>query len=789
MKTQLLTLIALMLFGAKATFGQELIVFENTKPEAYLVRHQADGLRQPIANFFLSTLSKGNNKPLAQTEFILVHDEFLRMTKLNASQYQVFATLKNFRITGDTRYRGFDMGQTLLPTHVKYSIERLNSQGQVLESWDFNSVKMSGNTVIIANFKGTDSTQTFPNTSLRVRDKSFVYNKGAKLPFTNLVATIDEYYQAGPELEGLYTELRKIDPMDMDHLDEQETNLNALLAQCELLRKANYPQRLQLSAQNDPANFLGQFSEIDAYGQELAANLANTRRNLPSLYHQRGLAALNNNDRPAAVTQFNLALQEDPNFTPALLELARVSYQEGDAANASSKLLKLFKGFQMDEATRNSALALAKTIYENDLGNAAYAVKQDRFADALAELRAASKLCEGIKGLTCSLQLEMLENQAHLGIYQQLLATGSRLLQSGDLAAAEDSTRQAIALQKAVPGAIANAAEAQALLVQVMAAQYAVLITEGQDLESSGKHRLALDRYVAAQALEAPYGFKPNAKLPEMAQRTAKVLVLADIQLALQQAQNNRLREARETQNKLFQMRKQYVLETDAKVETAYKQLKAAIFDQECNNAQMAYDQALVQAQGEVQAKRFIEAVTAFDAALAIDAQNGACGLDVSIAREGKAKVIRAAQYQTQNKAIQTLVDRLRFREAIDGHLAAENFHNENNIAEKFGLSHTDLFAFIRKSGRKEFKRFGAEYFTNLEGYEKAIDLLTDILSQGYRKSKLKPLMVRIGSELAVRDYKQMPDANAKAIVLTYTKGNKSLKKLYKAYIKQWKRL
>ncbi len=49
--------------------------------------------------------------------------------------------------------------------------------------------------------------------------------------------------------------------------------------------------------------------------------------------------------------------------------------------------------------------------------------------------------------------------------------------------------------------------------------------------------------------------------------------------------------------------------------------------------------------------------------------------------------------------------------------------------------------------------------------------------------------MMQIGQALAVRDFQEDSSTNPKTKGLMYTSGDKGLKKLYKSYVKQWKKM
>lgn len=827
-----------------SAMAQNLIFYQNTDSKSYLVRNGDGGPSQEVTDFFIRSLSQGSGRPLSQTEFILIHDQYIRATKVSPSEFQVYATVQGLRLTGDTRYRGFDLTELMKPSAAKFTLERVSQAGGVLDSWKFESVPLNTQPAVMANFRGLDSLTLFDKNTFRFRDLMFLYAPSDKTPFAIRTTLIDEYFEAVPELEGLYAELKLIDPENIEQLNASETDLRRLRSQIETIRGGEYETKLGLSDELDPAGYLARFREIDAFATELSTQVRNNKANQHLLYYNRGLAFLEKGDRPRAMTDLQTAIDMQPTFAPAHLAMARLRYQEGDLGSASKGLVHIFSKLSPPPAIRQEGGTLAATIYQNYLGNAEYALQQKRHENAITELNAAAELCSAITEVPCTEQLDVLYSGSFTGIYdgmmlnaeksivagkaeqainealsarryaqdhtpyvkdtakiglvlneayriefQQLLSDIEVLLKNNDIDGAEQAVATSRAYRNNHLAAITDDGALVALENKVADRRYHLLISEGKTLAGQSQWELALSKYEQAVALEKNFVFQTDSLLPGMAEATAKALLKKDLSTALELARSNRLTKAREMRLAIDEIRKRYALQNDPDIEPPYQEMKTAIFNQECTNAQSEFDQLVAQAESEAGARDYMGATATFDAALAVAASNAACGMDVSPAKTGKTRIAPAFAYQQKIQSVEKSLDRVLYREAVAAYQAAGQAHAAGNFKDVFGLTHATLFDYIQLSGRNEFVKYGVEHFAEQKEYDSAITLLKDLLRKKYPKGRLKPIMVRIGQSLAVRDFQEDSSTNPKTKGLTYTSGDKGLKKLYKAYCKQWKNM
>jgi hypothetical protein len=841
---RLLLVFFVLLQAGNEALTQNLIFYQNTDSQSYLVRNGGGGPSQGVTDFFIRSLSQGSGRPLNKTEYILIHDQYIRGTKLNSSEFQIYATINGLRLTGDTRYRGFDLSDLLKPSSAKFTLERVSQQGGILDSWKFESVPLNAEPAVLANFKVSDSLTIFDQNSFKLRDLMFLYAPADKTPFANRTILIDEYYASVPELELIYTELKRIDPEDIEQLNSSETDLRRLRSQIETIKGGGYEAKLGLSNQQDPAGYLGRFREIDAFAAELSTRVRDNKANLHLMYYNRGLDFLEKGDRPKALTNLQTAINIAPGFAPAHLALAKLRYQEGDLGSASKGLVHIFSKLSPDPAIRKEGGTLAGTIYQNYLGNADYALKQKRHDNALTELDAAAELCSVIEEVPCTEQLDGLYSGAFTGIFdvlvnnaeksiqngraeqainealvarkyaldhtpyitdtasivlvlneayrlefQQLLSDIEVLLQNNDIDGAEQAVDAAISYRKAHLAAIPVAGALTALENQVADRRYHLLISEGKALASQSKWDVALSKYEAAGALEQTYSVRSDSMLPGMALATAKALLLQDLATALELARSNRLRPARDMRLAIDEVRKRYSLQNDPDIQPPYQEMKNAIFNQECTNAQAEFDQLVARGESEAALRDYLKASASFDAALEVITANAACGMNAGPAKDGKTRIAPAFAYQQKIESVEKSLNRALYREAVTTYLAAGQAHVAGDLGNVFGLKHASLFDYLLQSGSNEFVKYGAEHFSEEKDYDSSIALLKDLRAKRYPKGRLKPLMVSIGQALAVRDFQQDPSTNPKTKGLMYTSGDKGLKKLYKAYCKQWKQM
>jgi hypothetical protein len=828
----------LWVMGSAASLpAQSLIFYQNSRTDAFLVKQHGGGPSQAVTDHFIDRLSTGGNKAAMLTEFVVAQDEHIRLTKAGPMEYDVQVTLGNIRLTGDTYYRGFSMGEQLRPTGVQFTLERVTKAGVVMERFPFGEVVLSGDPVMVANFRDVDSTGQFTDQLLRVADKQILYAMEAKGNFDRRTILIDDYYAAVPQLDALEKQFKLINPDDFEHIDVQQKDLNLYLQRLQAITVLNYPQLLNLDVQ-DPAHYLPKYQAVNTLAQDLNARVADTKSHIPERYLQRGLTHLQQNKPGDANKDFMEAVRLKPTLAAAHLELARLRYREGETAAAKERLIILLRDGQPDDATRKGALDLGTTLYQNQLSTADFAIQQKKYPEGLKALDEAHGLCTDLQ-LTCTPRLDELTRLAHGGIfqskvdtarlllskgnyeaseakageaisyqkqhskfvvdalpalrvqadaqvriYQAILTNANGLADQGKLAEAEAAARKAVQYQADHSGSIAEPSAANNALLRVKGLQYKDYIAKARLLNQQLNFQKAMPFVESALVIEKEFAVVKDPGLWTLAQTTAKPVILEDYGIAKDRASSNQLSDARKLSQNAGAMTGQYLLQADAQIAEAKAAADKAIFSQECTNAQVAFNATLETALGHRKQKDYIAAASTYEKALQdVDAYKD-CGIDAQQAVEGRVEIATAAQYQQMLKEVQTAVDRNESQRAIDLYNKAGELSARENLATRFGLVHVDLFDYVLGSERLEFIRYGAQYFTERKAYDHAVDLLHKAVQMKVAKGLVKDLMVRLGTELAVRDKQSGTGGDPKTKVLEYTRGNSNFKGLEKAYLK-----
>ena len=95
---RLLLVLMVLLQAGNSALAQNLIFYQNTNSQSYLVRNGGGGPSQAVTDFYIRSLSQRSDKPLNKTEYTLIHDQYIRGTKLNTSEFQVYAAIKELRL-------------------------------------------------------------------------------------------------------------------------------------------------------------------------------------------------------------------------------------------------------------------------------------------------------------------------------------------------------------------------------------------------------------------------------------------------------------------------------------------------------------------------------------------------------------------------------------------------------------------------------------------------------------------------------------------------------------------
>lgn len=784
MKRSLLSVF--ILFLALAAQAQQKIIYQHTQPESYLMKFVNGGSgSQGHLNNIITELTKGLNRRPGRTEFVVHYEQQVRLTR-SGNQLQVEAELRKLRATGDVTYRGFDVGDVLLPAKLEYNIKLVRGQ-QVVRLYTFDELNLKEGRNELANFTLPDTTGS-DQFQVRVEPKTLLYTQRSKARFLERTALINDYYNADVLLAGIFAEMQKIRPDDVENIMLHSQHLANIEGRIDQLLNRGFEQELQLQ-RYDPLQLSRKLNEADLQAQQRRAAINHAIATLDQIFYNRGLEALVNGNPRMATTYFQKSVQVNPAFAPSHYQLAKLDFVNGATREAAARTRDLLTRMHVDPNTQQLAHTLMNDIYLRYLADAENLTDRSRYTEALESFQAARELCGTVPGLSCNMRaLADGMGRAKSGIYRNMLADARKALQLRDLNRAEQLVDEARRFQVANADAIPDAREANDVLADVKHQYYLRNIANGKKLLTERNYQAALEEFNAAFDLERTFALQPSSDLTELAKKAAKPVLLDKIAQGQERVKANRLDDARALASAVAGMQSQYGLNTDTDLSASYKLLRDKIFTQECVNTQAVYDRHYQNAQQLIREKKYITAEQAFEAAIQAVRALPDCGISTATAVDAKGEILPAATYQKALEQVEGLVRGYKYEEAVQKYLAAERYYNQFGIS-KFGLDFTPLFDYALQHPRQDFTAEAARYFTGQQQEEKAIVLLRQLLENRYAAGKMKGTLDKIGQQLAVQDVVSNPNGDPKKLAIGHTKGHKKLKRIEKAYKKQWKKL
>lgn len=790
MKTKFyLLILTFLVLALPKAHSQELIVFEETVSESYLVKYDRNPTGNAVlTNQMIETLATGNQKSVYATEYSFTYDILSRISKKKPNFYEVYVTLKNPRLQGDVFYRGFDVAAPLLPSEANFSIMILDNQGGLVKKQSFLSTPLEEYPTPMAVMQIKDTSGATESHKIQVRDKMFFYRNLNLEQFTERTGFIDSYYQAGNMLDQASVDLGTVRPQDFDNIQTHNARLTEIERMIGNIQQQDHAGLLPLSPETDYIQLIPKMQNVRDKAGILRQRMDDTFAQLPGLFVQRGLDYLGARNEQAAIQDFNKALELDPNFAPAHLELARLDFQRGNLPAVEQAITNILGNSTLDPSTRASTVGLARDLYGFYLDKGVNRNTNNEFSSALEQFDGALRVCTNVSEVICGNDLMLGMTTAKKGIYTRHLDQAKAKLDAGELEAALESVDAARGFRVANSQDITDPTRENQLFDFIQGARYRKDVSKGKELMGMKKYREALQLFDDAFAMETKFNIVRDPAVPELRKQAAKPVIRAMIEEGLMQVQSNHLDRARETGKVVQEWQGIYGLSEDPDLKAKYGQLKGKIFSQECTNAQNELNVILSEGKSHISQQDYIAAEGKFKEALAVIARNGACGLDDSEARTNRVQVADAAAYQRKMREIDGKVNRNLASQAIIDLEAADQFFRSNNI-DRYGLKHPSVFEYIDGTGSKNLHLAGAQYFSGKKQPEMALDLLRKLAGWGFPKKQMKFVAMEVGRQLAEIEHPLNSGGNPKTVVEKYYRGNKGLKHMRKGFIKRWKSL
>ncbi|PRY16230.1 hypothetical protein CLV24_10174 [Pontibacter ummariensis] len=784
-------LLFLFLWAACSVQAQTKLVFEETRPEAYLMRQVPNSGSQANLNNIINLLdqanvrAKGGGRPSRKPEFTLKFEQQARIADAG-EQLQLKVQLAKLTVGGDVLYKGFDLSEVLLPEKMSYKVNLLQGQNKVVKVYDRTATFRPGGMVLLE--ETIPDTAANQNYQLKIEEKQLVYTPEDVHRVQERLRLVEDYFAANAAIAGALQEAGRLMPDDIDRITLHDRKLYELEELYTHLKGNKFNEKLKLQ-QHDPQRLNDKLSQLQQVLQERRRAINFVLATLDQQFYNRGVSLLRNGNRSAAQAYFQKSVEVNPKFAPSHVQLAHVDFLSGYLQEAAGRLRDVLTRMRIDPETEEMAMGLAHDIYSSYISQGSSLTSRGDFHQALDAYADARELCSAIGGLRCSLPaLNDGEGRAATGAFRAMVDRGSGLLSRNELREAERVAQDALRFQQEYDYVLHGAREASELLGQVKFQYYLQYIDQGQQALSQKNYAEALHQFEAALELEQQYTFKPVQELPGLAKKAAKPVLLSKLSQGYEQAMQNQLTAARDIAAEATAMQEQYALLSDTEVLAKAKLLRDRIFTQECINAQASYDKHFQNAKNLVREKKYIAADQAYQAAISGAEALPSCNIATFTARDGRAAIAVAVNYQRKLKDVNRLVSSNRYTEAIQLYEEAEGHYLANGIS-KFGLDHIVLFNYAKDNRKQAFTAAVVHYFAGKREEEAAVQLLSSLLERGYAKGKTKKVQEQLGRQLATKDAALALEEDAKVLAAQHTANKKGLKKLRKAYEKESRRL
>ena len=427
--------VILLSFAFIIVKSQQLIIYNDIKPETYLVKDEPGTKNTPLRNI-LKILAQGNNKPIVTTKFYFAYKQKTRILK-KSNTLEFIVEIQDINFSGDINYNGFDMSEFLFPNEADFSINWLTRSGQIIKTFSFTNVQINEESLVLADFYENDSLMQ-NSYNMTVVNKSFYYTVVNMKLLKNKADLIDEYYTIDNQLKYAFAELETINTDNIDKLYEY----NSIISKNDLLISSitakDFINQLNLE-KFDPIKLDEKLSNLYGLNNQLKYEIKYNLDHLFEIYYHRGLELLANGKTELALQNFNKSVNSNLFFAPAHYQIAKINYYRKNYDLAVTGILDIVNNMKPDPNTRELAVELSNMVYADLISFAKNYNSQNKFELALSSLDKAKNICQSVTGMICSTELQSSYQDAINGKYQQYISSANQQIDAGKLFEAENT--------------------------------------------------------------------------------------------------------------------------------------------------------------------------------------------------------------------------------------------------------------------------------------------------------------------------------------------------------------
>ena len=429
---------AFLLYFSFGLYAQSQIIFDKQNVLTFLIRY--DQGQSNIKNQIFRKIAQGYSKPIANVSLTFSFKQHRQILK-RSNRLEFIVGMSDIRITGDKMYREFDIGETLIPKKISFTLQWVKNN-QVINSYTFNDINVNNSNVELVHMTVIDTINA-ENYKIKLINKVFDYTIQNKQEFDAKAVMIDKYYDENRTARNRLRRLNNINA-NRDYLSHLE-NLNELYrfrdtansaeVYVNTVKQKDFYRFLPLDTY-DPAGLKNKLNRILNKAQTLRDVCTDLINHFDRIYYERGIEMLARHNPGQADFYFNKSIEINPGFTPSHFQLARLYYNSGYIDKAVDKLFQI-RGMNPDTETKMQTVELARGIYNDFLLNAGEMNNNGRYDDAVATLTRAAQICRDFPEVRCRQAMDVEMSRAINGKYHQILNTADINFRNNNLAEAE----------------------------------------------------------------------------------------------------------------------------------------------------------------------------------------------------------------------------------------------------------------------------------------------------------------------------------------------------------------
>lgn len=475
-------------------YSQNQNIYSEEKNLSFSIKYSSDQT-STFKNQILNKIAVNIPKSVYNTQFNISFKCKKNLYK-NGNQLNFIVELSDFQFSGDCMYKGFPLGDALIPEKAGAKINLITNINQIVETFEFDNLNIiPEQPANFINYMYTD-TFNFMRYKFDVSDFQFLYTQNNVNIVNEKCFIIDDLYNTDTQMQIAYAELQTIDLNNLDMLFEYKkiTDKNANLLK--IISDKNFPEKLGLKY-FDPINFEQKYSDLYMTNSKIAFEIDNTIKNLYQIYYTKGLEFLANGDITNAELYFNKSINANLMFAPAHFQIAKILYNKQLYDESLERIKDILYKMQPEPNTHNLTVDLANQIYNDYINFASnYNAKKD-YTQAIENLQKAESVCNSISGVLCDQKLNGEYSTSYQGQLSEYCDKAQKSITNKDFENAESLIATAFMLVNNKSKYIKD----KAILNQTVTSLFNAYINDGFNKLTKKFYSEALNSFEAANIL------------------------------------------------------------------------------------------------------------------------------------------------------------------------------------------------------------------------------------------------------------------------------------------------